>query len=96
MIDLMKNGLKFYVKKNMKIVWNDNEKQAELLCKKEQTVCNVNEEWAEVLCKENRLSGMTIKNGLNFYVNVTGAFQYLVVVSHQFVSVSLPVVLQQM
>ena len=48
MIDLMKNGLKFYVIKNRQIVWNDNEKWAELLCKKEQTVCNVNEEWAEV------------------------------------------------
>ena len=39
----------------MKIVWNDNEKQAELLCKKEQTVCNVNEEWAEVLCKKEQI-----------------------------------------
>ena len=80
----------------MKIVWNDNEKQAELLCKKEQTVCNVNEEWAEVLCKKEQIVWNDNKEWAEFYVNVTGAFQCLVVVSHQFVSVSLPVVLQQM
>ena len=55
MIDLMKNRLKFYAQKNMQIVWNDNEKWAELLCKKEQTVCNVNEEWAEFLCKKEHI-----------------------------------------
>ena len=38
-IDLMKNGLKIYVKKNMQIVCNDrsNEEWAENLCKKEHT-----------------------------------------------------------
>ena len=34
MIDVMKNGLKFYVKKSMQIVWNDNEEWIEVLCKK--------------------------------------------------------------
>ena len=33
-IDLTKNRLDFYVKKNMKIVWNDNEEWAEFLCKR--------------------------------------------------------------
>ena len=37
MIDLMKNGLKFYVKKNTQIVWNDNEEWTEVLCKKEHS-----------------------------------------------------------
>ena len=50
----MKNGLKFYVKKNIQIVCNDrsNEEWAEILCKKEhRIVCNDNEELTEVLCK---------------------------------------------
>ena len=36
---IMKNGLKFYVKKNTQIVWSDCEEWAELLCEKEQTNC---------------------------------------------------------
>ena len=51
MIDLMKNGLKFYVKKNTQIVCNDNEELTEVLCKNVkknmQIFWNDNEEWAE-------------------------------------------------
>ena len=41
MIDLMKNGLKMYVKKNTQIVCNDrsNKEWAENVCKKEHTDC---------------------------------------------------------
>ena len=50
MIDLMKNGLKIYVKKNMQIVCNDrsNEQWTENLFKKNtKFVSNDNEQWAE-------------------------------------------------
>ena len=36
---IMSNGLNYYVKKSMQIVWNDNEEWAELLCKKEHADC---------------------------------------------------------
>ena len=52
----MKNGLKFYVKKNTQIVCNDNEELTEVLCKNVkknmQIFWNDNEEWAEFLCKK--------------------------------------------
>ena len=59
MKDLMKNGLKFYVKKNIQIVWNDNEQWAEFLCKCNQCVLVFSSSQSPV-CKCQFAGGVTV------------------------------------
>ena len=66
---IVNNGLKIYVKKNTKIVWNDIEQWAENLCKKIPRLSGMMmNNGLEIYVKKNTLSGMITNNGLKIYV----------------------------